>query len=139
MVREHIDRYGNPHYEGKNQDYRTVESRNSCAWCDADMPFYALVHHKDCNRNNNELLNLLNLCGSCHKKYHQYFPNWRYLHDYEIEEIISAGIKVLGHIPKSITDLVNEKYDELQRRVAHIDWVNELGNTAKDKRSVGIE
>ena len=97
-MRENIDRYPKP----KRMDYRKltelmIETHgNSCRWCGYTRPgFEPIVHHIDCNPNNNCMENIMPLCCRCHRVFHQIFPNWRFLTDDEIREILKHGRKVL--------------------------------------------
>ena len=53
--------------------------------------YWGIIHHKDCNRNNNDINNLMPLCIICHRRWHSLHPNWRYLTDKEILDIVEEG------------------------------------------------
>jgi len=48
--------------------YKWAVEKTECSWCGSKENL--LVHHKDLNRNNNDLSNLIVICKSCHQKYH---------------------------------------------------------------------
>lgn len=50
------------------QGYRRLVKKTVCVYCGSTK--YLLVHHKDGNRYNNELSNLIIVCKSCHQKHH---------------------------------------------------------------------
>ena len=47
--------------------YKKLRKTN-CELCNIDYNLH--IHHKDCNRTNNNLDNIQTLCGNCHKKIH---------------------------------------------------------------------
>jgi 5-methylcytosine-specific restriction endonuclease McrA len=63
-----------PHYSGGSSSYRDIALRNfpnKCANCEYDkIPEILEVHHKDRNRENNNLENLIILCSRCHDEQH---------------------------------------------------------------------
>lgn len=63
------------HYESNLHTYRALAFRNlphKCARCGYDSDIDGLdVHHKDGNRQNNKLENLIILCGTCHRIVHR--------------------------------------------------------------------
>ena len=59
--------YINKHQPLGISTYRKVK-KNKCEWCNSQKNL--LVHHKDENRKNNNLDNLITLCKSCHQKLH---------------------------------------------------------------------
>ena len=65
---------GNQHnYKTGIMAYRKYKKRQ-CERCLSDK--YLLVHHKDRNRLNNDILNLETLCKSCHQKEHNSIKNF---------------------------------------------------------------
>ena len=50
------------------QGYRKLVDKDCCAYCGSKQNL--LIHHKDENRHNNEVSNLIVLCKRCHQKYH---------------------------------------------------------------------
>lgn len=65
-----------PNNKGKNsKSYKTGSrsyqqyKKEKCEICGSVK--FLLVHHKDKNRNNNELYNLQTLCKKCHQKIHR--------------------------------------------------------------------
>ena len=68
---------------GVNEDYyRRIAFENlpkRCAICEAKDRLE--VHHKDKNRKNNELSNLMILCTQCHKNVHAEMNGWSMDHD----------------------------------------------------------
>lgn len=63
-----------PHYKTGYFSYRNLAFRNfpnKCNRCGYNkIPEILQVHHKDCNRSNNNLSNLEILCSRCHDEYH---------------------------------------------------------------------
>lgn len=64
-----------PHYGNQLASYRTKVLREAieikCARCGYDKyPEILEVHHKDCNRENNNLENLELICPNCHQEEH---------------------------------------------------------------------
>ena len=52
---------------------RLLEIReNKCERCDYDKAAILQVHHKDRNRNNNDLINLDLICPNCHYEEHHF-------------------------------------------------------------------
>lgn len=48
-----------------------VRSRGFCESCELDFAFVeGEIHHRDRNRENNNMQNLLLLCPNCHSKFH---------------------------------------------------------------------
>ena len=71
------------HYGTGQRGYRTLALRqleNKCARCDyLTHPEILEVHHRDCDRSNNNLNNLEILCPTCHAAHHFLSQNgkWR--------------------------------------------------------------
>ena len=57
----------NKNRELTNRTYGKVR-KNKCELCGSDS--YLCVHHKDGNRNNNSLDNLITVCKKCHQVHH---------------------------------------------------------------------
>lgn len=66
----HSRNKGKTHYSWKTgiTGYRNLITKEECIWCSSTD--HLLIHHKDENRYNNELDNLIVLCKQCHQKYH---------------------------------------------------------------------
>jgi hypothetical protein len=58
----------NPTWKGGIQVYRRFLKKEKCEICESVKQL--VVHHKDRNRYNNSLNNLIILCRSCHAKEH---------------------------------------------------------------------
>lgn len=59
---------------GNSTNYRNkafVELPNLCNRCNVEDKEVLVVHHKDRNRNNNDISNLEILCANCHMKEHK--------------------------------------------------------------------
>ena len=48
--------------------YRKLAKKEECAYCKSTR--HLVIHHKDEDRHNNNLDNLIVLCKSCHQKHH---------------------------------------------------------------------
>jgi 5-methylcytosine-specific restriction endonuclease McrA len=76
-----------PHYSDSLKSYRDKAFRfldNKCNRCNYDeCPAILQVHHKDKNRNNNELNNLEILCPNCHALHHYLDGSWRWREKHE--------------------------------------------------------
>jgi hypothetical protein len=63
-----------PHYTNAGRVYRDIAFRNKqkiCERCDySKIPEVLVVHHKDRNRENNNIENLEVLCPTCHSEEH---------------------------------------------------------------------
>ena len=63
-----------PHYSNGESIYREMALRNypnQCNRCGYNkVPEILEVHHRDCNRDNNQLTNLELLCPNCHSENH---------------------------------------------------------------------
>ena len=58
----------NPSWKTGITGYRKLVAKEHCAYCGSTR--HLLIHHKDENRHNNEVENLIVLCKSCHQKHH---------------------------------------------------------------------
>lgn len=64
------------HYGGKKSVYRSLALKHygpSCKVCGYDNASVVQVHHRDKDRENNELENLVVLCPTCHVEVHKGF------------------------------------------------------------------
>lgn len=68
----------NPYYKGGysqyKEKYRKYKPKRYCEVCGSKK--HLLIHHKDGNRKNGEIKNLIELCRSCHAKEHQLHLNF---------------------------------------------------------------
>lgn len=62
------------YYTEYGKTYREYRGNpDECKVCGASTPVTSIViHHKDGDRSNNRIWNLIALCHSCHVKVHQY-------------------------------------------------------------------
>lgn len=66
----HLPHYGNGMHNYRDIAFRDVDSPE-CARCGfKDTPEVLQVHHKDCNRANNDISNLEIVCPTCHEVEH---------------------------------------------------------------------
>lgn len=80
-----------PHYDNGESDYRKIAHHHllyKCVHCGYDRFPILECHHKDSNRNNNQLENLEWLCPNCHDEQHyiQRTGRWRNTKQAEIEQ-----------------------------------------------------
>jgi len=73
-TKEFSERYkgeGNPNYQKGNESAKRIvyENHKTCKKCNSTEDLN--LHHKDKNRDNNDLSNLILLCRSCHSKEHR--------------------------------------------------------------------
>lgn len=73
--------------------------RNECYRCFSEdrSPYKLLVHHIDGDRENNDLDNLIPLCGSCHQRWHKNYDSaenfWEFLSSYPNREIDMSSVR----------------------------------------------
>jgi hypothetical protein len=95
-MRNSIDRYSvkgtRKYYHDEVRSLIKGGRLEQCEWCGASN---YIIHHKDCDRHNNQADNLAFMCLSCHAKWHRLYPDYRYLHTHELKEIIKMCQKVL--------------------------------------------
>lgn len=68
------DGINNPNYKNGLSDYRETAMKNLgsvCSVCGYSIPKILQVHHKDRDRNNNDVSNLDVLCPTHHREYHE--------------------------------------------------------------------
>lgn len=129
-----FDRYPNPKRQPEHPNIIEVQQiRDLCESCGVwiEDRCQGVVHHKDNNPENNEIWNLKRLCNSCHSKIHSHYPNWRFLTDDEIIQIIEDGIRILN--PKSSISEIFIKSIEMRYNL-------KLGkDTEKIREKVSVE
>lgn len=87
-----------------------------CFECGSDRN--VVVHHKDGNRENDDLINLVPLCASCHAKVHAGSDEHPTL------------VRELGHRPKPIGETTTIEVREDQAELLHD--MKERGDSFKD-------
>jgi 5-methylcytosine-specific restriction endonuclease McrA len=83
-LKQALNQYYKQHYlrKGKySSKFKRIakQIKNDKKYCEICSGIEGLmVHHKDIDRNNNELSNLILLCFNCHKQFHKHLrlPNW---------------------------------------------------------------
>ena len=101
-LRRKFDRYPNakrPHDKliSKLENKVIEKYGHVCEICGhTDPTWIPVLHHRDFNPGNNNILNIMPVCWACHGLIHSIFPNWRYLTDDEIRKILKDGRKILG-------------------------------------------
>ncbi len=83
-----------PNWKGGFRSYRRFGLKNKCESCGEGKYWLLLVHHKDKDRNNNSLENLITLCYNCHAEQHLIMKDgllqvdWKALSTDEIKGIV---------------------------------------------------
>jgi len=115
-MRLNIDRYkGYRRYKSADviKALEEIGRRLECEWCERKR---YIIHHKDCNHNNNDPDNIMLMCKSCHSKCHLLYPNFRYLQRDELLDIIRIAKHVLNE--RIIIDRIEitqpDNYDKIE-------------------------
>jgi len=120
-MRDDVDRFYKIRDYSQQQELHKKCENLLCEWCGYSI---TIVHHIDCNPLNNLPKNIMFLCKVCHKKFHRYFPNWRYLHKSEIKNIILLAQQQLQKYDNTTT--ITKPTDSNERRErAKETWITE--------------